>query len=50
MPMNQRYDRSAPVEPVLIKRLSRFHVRPQHIVGAVAIGCILILVVKLCLH
>jgi hypothetical protein len=50
MPMSKRYDRSAPAEPVLTKRLTQFHIRPQHIVGAAAIGCILILVVKLCLH
>lgn len=48
--MNQRYDRFTPAEPVLTKRLSHFRLRPQHVASAMTIGCILILVVKLCLR
>lgn len=47
--MKQRYDRIAPTDMLLMKRLTSFRPRPQHIAGALAIACILILVVKLCL-
>lgn len=33
-----------------MQRLTGFRVRPHHIVGALAIACIVIMVVKLCLN